>query len=181
MATKRTGPDLSLTDWLVLGVLCEEPRHGFAVARELDAASELGSIWTVRRPLVYRALDHLVDVGLAEPRAVERGAQGPHRTVLAPTRTGRARLERWLSEPVEHPRDVRTALLAKLALRTRRGEALTPLAQAQLDAFTEIVGGLQRRRRASDGVARLTTHWRVAANRAITAFLEAVVRDERRG
>ena len=23
--------DLSLTDWLVLAILCEEPRHGFAV------------------------------------------------------------------------------------------------------------------------------------------------------
>jgi PadR family transcriptional regulator AphA len=180
VAPRQPTPDLSLTDWLVLAVLCEEPRHGFAVSRELDATSELGSILTVRRPLVYRALDHLVDVGLAEARAVEPGAQGPHRTVLAPTRGGRAHLDRWLDQPVEHPRDVRTTLLAKLALRTRRGDALTPLAQAQLDVFADVLGGLQRKRRASDGVERLTTHWRVAANRAITAFLEAVVRDERR-
>jgi DNA-binding PadR family transcriptional regulator len=178
MATAPTA-ELSLTDWLVLGVLCEEPRHGFAVSRELDASSELGRIWTVRRPLVYRALEHLVALGLVEPRAIEPGAQGPHRTVVAPTRAGRARLRGWLRQPVAHPRDVRTVLLAKLALLVRRGDPLTPLAVAQLDAFDGILEGLEHRRRRSTGVDRLATHWRASANRAIASFLETVIRDER--
>ena len=53
MATKESTV-LSLTDWVVLGVLTEEPRHGFAVAKELARDAELGQLWTVRRPLVYR-------------------------------------------------------------------------------------------------------------------------------
>jgi DNA-binding PadR family transcriptional regulator len=171
--------ELSLTDWLVLGVLCEEPRHGFAVARELAPNAELGRIWTVRRPLVYRALDHLVETGLAEARHVEPGAQGPERTVVAPTRSGRALLRQWLREPVEHPRDVRTVLLAKLALLARRGEPLRPLAEAQRTAFADVLRGLERRRRSSAGVDRLALHWRTSANRAIAAFLDAVIRDER--
>ena len=116
MATAES-PALSLTDWVVLGVLAEEPRHGFAVAKELGRDAELGQLWTVRRPLVYRAIDHLLEIGFAEPRFVEPGDQGPHRTVIAATRVGRARLRRWLDEPVEHPRDVRATLLVKLALR----------------------------------------------------------------
>jgi PadR family transcriptional regulator AphA len=172
--------DLSLTDWVVLAVLCEEPRHGFAVARELGAETELGGIWTVRRPLVYRSLDHLVDAGLVEARAVEPGIQGPHRTVMAPTRTGRARVSRWLDEPVLHPRDVRTTLLAKLALRARRSLELSSLARAQLETFDDVRGGVAEKLRTSDGVDRLTMQWRVSANQAIVAFLRSLISDERR-
>jgi len=172
--------ELSLTDWLVLGVLAEEPRHGFAIARELAPTSELGRIWTVRRPLVYRSLDHLIDAGLAEPRAVEPGIQGPHRTVIAPRRAGRARLARWLSEPVAHPREVRTVLLAKLALLARRDQPLAPLVDKQRATFGGILDGLEDKRRKTEGVDRLAVQWRVSANRAIIAFLDAVSRDEQR-
>ena len=181
MSRPQPSVGLSLTDWLVLALLCEEPRHGFAVARELEPASELGAIWTVRRPLVYRAIDHLVDLDLVEARAVEPGRQGPHRTVMAPTRAGRARVSRWLDQPVDHPRDVRTTLLAKLALRSRRGTTLAPLARAQLDRINGVREGVEQKRRESEGIERLTMQWRVSANDAIASFLETVIADERNG
>ncbi len=171
-------PSLSLTDWAVLGVLAETPRHGFAVARELGADAELGQIWTVRRPLVYRSLDHLSDLGLTEPRGVEPGDHGPHRTVLAPTRSGRARLHRWLEQPVAHPRDVRTELLVKFALRSRRGTPLAPLATAQLATFDEILAGLERRGQEERSAPRVIAQWRHEASVAIQRFLEAVIADE---
>ncbi len=176
--SRRSPPQMSLTDWLVLALLCEQPRHGFAVARELEAGSELGGIWTVRRPLVYRSLDHLALEGLIEPRSVEPGAQGPHRTVMAPTRTGRARVTRWLDQPAAHPRDVRTELLAKLALRARRGRELSTLARAQLARFANVRDGIEQRRRQSGGVERLTLQWRLSANDGIARFLESVIEDE---
>jgi DNA-binding PadR family transcriptional regulator len=168
-----------LTDWVVLGVLAEEPRHGFAVAKELERGADLGELWTVRRPLVYRSIDHLLEADLVEPRSVEPGAQGPHRTVIAPTRAGRARLRRWLDQPVEHPRDVRAVLLVKLALLARRGEPLAPLARRQLDGFAEVNAGLGRKASpAGDPVARLAVGWRTQANEAIRRFLEQVIRGE---
>lgn len=171
-------PALSLTDWIVLGVLAEEPRHGFAVAKELDHDAELGRLWTVRRPLVYRSIDHLLDLGFVEPRSVEPGDQGPHRTVVAPTRVGRARLRRWLGQPVDHPRDVRATLLVKLALLARRGDPLTPLARRQLEAFADVHAGLGRRTGPDRTVDRLAVGWRFQANEAIRRFLEQVIRDE---
>lgn len=171
---------LSLTDWLVLALLCEQPRHGFAVARELAPDSELGSIWTVRRPLVYRSIDHLLDLELVRPRAVEPGVKGPHRTVMAPTRAGRSRLNRWIDEPVEHPRDVRSVLLAKLAVRARQGLPLAPLAERQRAVFEGVRDGIEAKLSDSDGVARLTLQWRAAANEAIVSFLDEVVADETR-
>lgn len=175
---RATPPALSLTDWVVLGLLAEAPRHGFALAKELDRDAELGGLWTVRRPLVYRAIDHLLEIGFAEPRFVEPGDHGPHRTVIAATRLGRSRLRRWLEQPVDHPRDVRATLLVKLSLRARRGDALAPLAQRQLDEFADVQEGLSRRRRSSSSVERLGTEWRYQANEAIRRFLEAILRDE---
>jgi DNA-binding PadR family transcriptional regulator len=173
-------PALSLTDWVVLGLLAEEPRHGFAIAKELAADAELGRLWTVRRPLVYRAIDHLLDIGMAEPRFTEPGDQGPHRTVFAATRAGRARLRRWLDQPVEHPRDVRTTLLVKLAFRARRGDALAPLARRQLEEFADVQDSLGRRRAAAGTVEQLAVQWRYQANDAIRRFLEAVIRADGR-
>ncbi|MFM8304444.1 MAG: PadR family transcriptional regulator [Actinomycetota bacterium] len=167
-----------LTDWVVLAVMAEAPRHGFAVAKELAADAVLGEVWTVPRPLVYRAIDHLRDAGLVAPARTETGTQGPHRTVYRVTRSGSARLRRWLDEPVTHPRDVRTELLVKLVLRARRGRPLAPLAQAQLDRFASATHGLAQRARRADGAEWIAARWRVESLGAIRRTLEAIVAAE---
>lgn len=174
MATARR----PLTDWVVLALVAEEPRHGFAVAKELTGDASLGEAWTVSRPLVYRAIDHLRAAGLVEPVRTEAGAQGPHRTVYRATRSGAAQVGRWLDRPVEHPRDVRTELLVKLLLRARRGRPLAPLARAQLDRFAAVSGGLEQRAVAAAGPERVIARWRLESIGAIRRTLEAIVADE---
>src|SRR5262245_30857708 len=98
---------LSLTEHAVLGVLAERPTHGFAIARTLSPTGSVGRVLTVRRPLVYRALDRLVDIGLAQPVHSEPGEAGPQRVIHKATPNGRRRLNRWLDEPVQHIRDLR--------------------------------------------------------------------------
>ena len=68
------------------------------------------------RPLTYRALDQLVAKGCAGAVAVEPGIAGGNRTILAITRRGRARLREWIVTPVDHLRDLRSALLLKLVI-----------------------------------------------------------------
>lgn len=169
---------LSLTDWVVLALVVEEPRHGFALAREVATDGPLGEVWTVPRPLVYRALDHLRAVGLVEPARTEAGTQGPHRTVYRATRSGSARVARWLDRPVDHPRDVRTELLVKLLLRARRGRPLAPLAQRQLARFARVAGGLEQRVAAAAGPERVVARWRFESIGAIRRTLEAIVVEE---
>jgi PadR family transcriptional regulator AphA len=172
---------MSLTDWIVLAVIAEEPRHGFSVARELAPDAPIGQVWTVRRPLVYRALEYLAGDRLIEASRTEPGRQGPHRTVYRATRAGRARLRRWLDEPVDHPRDVRAELLAKFVLRARRGDALTPLARRQLELFAPVTDGRARAARRASGAARVVARWRLESTRAITRTLEAIITEEARG
>lgn len=123
-------PHLSVTEYVVLGLLAEGRRHGFALSKELDAGSEVGRVLTVRRPLVYRALDRLVDAGYAEPVVTEKG-EGPKRVIHRITEPGRARLLGWLNEPVEHVRDLRIELLVKLTLLRRSGQSPLELVRRQ--------------------------------------------------
>ena len=88
------GSHLSVTEFAVLGVLAEKPSHGFAIAKELEPTADLGRVFTVRRPLVYRALDRMADIGYVETATTEPGA-GPQRVVYRVTRAGRRRLRRW--------------------------------------------------------------------------------------
>jgi PadR family transcriptional regulator AphA len=172
---------MSLTDWIVLALIAEEPQHGFSVARELAPDAPIGQVWTVRRPLVYRSLEYLHGDGLIEASRTEPGTQGPHRTVYRATRAGKSRLTRWLDEPVDHPRDVRAELLAKFVLRARRGDALTPLAERQLDVFAPVTAGLSRAARRAVGADRVVARWRLESTRAIARTLDAIVADEARG
>src|SRR5205809_525334 len=59
--------DLSLSDWAVLGVVAQGPTHGWPIVRMLAADGALGRVWTVGRPVVYRSMTTLTDVGLIEP------------------------------------------------------------------------------------------------------------------
>lgn len=122
---------LSLTEHAVLGVLAEGPTHGFAISKALSAGADLGRILTVRRPLVYRALDRLVEAGLIEPAHTEPGEAGPRRVVHRITSEGRRRLAAWLESPVEHVRDLRIEFLLKVVLLDRSAQTPLPLIRAQ--------------------------------------------------
>ena len=155
----------SLTEWVVLGLLAEEPSHGFALARQLARGGEVGRVWAATRPLTYRAIDQLAEDGFIEPVRTEPGA-GPPRTVQQPTAAGRRALRRWLAQPVAHPREVRAELLVKLLLLERAGQPTAPLLQAQRDAFAGILDPA-RHPPAGDSVSR----WRAEQAAAIDRFL----------
>ena len=129
-------PELSLTEWAVLALTAEQPTHGVAVSKELALDGDLGRIWTVPRPLVYRALATLERDRLVERLGAEAGDRDPARTRLRATRSGKASVNRWLTTPGPHVRDLCTRLLRQLRLLDRRGLDIHPLAAAQLDQLT---------------------------------------------
>ncbi len=123
-------PELSLGEWATLALLREEPTHGWAIVKLLAPAGPVGSVWSLSRPLVYRAVDRLEAMALVAPLGVQQlGARA--RTLHTATTAGKRAVDRWLGVPVDHVRDVRTELLLKLVLRERRGLDLVPLVRAQ--------------------------------------------------
>ena len=163
-------PTLSLNEWAVLGLLAERPRHGYDIAADLQPQSDVGQVWRVSRQLVYRALDRLADLGLAEPRHDEPGASGPRRTVYAASRRGHAALRRWLTQPVDHLREVRGGLLLKLVLARRLGVDTAGLVNAQRSQFADQLAALALRPPADDPVAL----WRHHSAAAVASLLEGL-------
>jgi DNA-binding PadR family transcriptional regulator len=159
--------DLSITEYAVLGLLAESPSHGFALARQLEVAEDLGRIYTVRRPLVYRALDRLVDRGLAQPDHVERGDSGPIRVIHHVTDEGRRELSEWLSRPVDHVRDMRIGFLLKVALLLRSGRSPASLVDAQRSSLESTLDALDRA--PDDDHVEI---WRKQAARTAADYLE---------
>src|SRR5260370_39269141 len=100
-------PTLSLPEWTVLTVVSERPTHGFAIAQLTAPHGELGRIWHIPRPVIYRAIGRLLDLGLLIPGAVESG-RGPQRTLYSATPQGDEAVPHWLGRPREHIREGRS-------------------------------------------------------------------------
>ncbi len=165
-----TLPALSLSDWAVLGVVAERPTHGWPVVRELAADGAIGRIWTVSRPLVYRSIATLLAEGLIEECGEAAGVRGPQRTIVRGTRRGRAALRRWLDEPVDHVREVRSELLVKLALLDRAGRPSDALIARQLERLDPVFAAVTRRP-AAGGFDAVLARWRREQALAVRRFL----------
>ncbi len=174
----RTEP--TLTEWAVLGLLREKPAHGWDLARAFAPDGEIGQIWTVSRPLVYRAITVLRELGYLVERGSTRSTKGPHRVLLTPTPRGRQALRRWLGRPTEHIRDLRSELLVKLLLLSRAGNDQTPLLHTQLGVLARGENILSARVGKSQGFERTVAVWRLSTATAARAFVEALL-DERGG
>src|SRR5690242_260402 len=138
-------------EWAVLALLSERPSHGWALAAELGPSGELGSVWSLGRPLVYRSIDILAERELIEPAGHEPGLRGPNRTLYRTTCAGATALAQWLEEPVEHVRDVRSLLLLKLIFAERIGIDPTPMLLVQRTRIENAVAELDQRLRVSAG------------------------------
>lgn len=158
-----------------MGVVAEGPTHGFAVARLLAADGALGRVWTVRRPLIYQALQKLLQLGLVSNRSTQRSDRGPVRTIVAISPAGRQAMQRWLAQPVDHVRDVRSLLLLKLALLYRSGGDTRSLLIAQRRQLLPRIESLGRLRDEATGFDGVLAEWRLASSRATLEFLDAIV------
>ena len=162
--------ELSLNEWVVLALLVERPAHGFALAKQLEAGTDLGRILTVRRPLVYRALDRLAEAGHIVNQQREPGDGGPTRNLFRAAKMSEAMVDRWLVEPVDHVRDLRVGFLIKLRLSERRGADPHTLVSAQQARLADALEGLLARSSDGDVVDR----WRYHNAVAVAAFLDDV-------
>ena len=162
----------------MLGVLAASPAHGFAVARRLAAGGDLGRVWSMTRPRVYRAIADLAANGLVEPVGEAASERGPARVVYAATASGRERLECWLAEPVEHVRDVRSELLLKLALLDAAGIPCGPLLAAQRARVVPALEGLEQAFAAAAGFDAVLLRYRVAIARGVLSFVDDLLADD---
>jgi DNA-binding PadR family transcriptional regulator len=165
---------LSLSEWLVLCLVCEQPTHGFAIARLLEAEGSLGKVWRVPKPVIYRALQRLEQLGLVRTTEQQASSQGPARSLIDATPAGRTAATAWLTRPVSHIRDVRSELLVKLALLDRAGTDPQPLLVAQREHLAPLADALRARLGDAAGFDRTLVLWRYETVSATIRFLDAL-------
>jgi len=171
----RSDDQLLLGEWACLGLVCESPRHGFALASELRPEGEVGRVWSISRPLTYRAVDQLVGRGFIEIRGDEPGAAGGSRTIYGATRRGRAAFRNWVVEPVEHLRDLRSELLLKLVLTHRCGFDSAGLVDRQKRMVVAVRDGLVAR--LDETPDDLVIRWRLRSAEGALRFLDDLSTD----
>jgi len=155
-----------LAEFACLSLIVQGATHGWAIGTLLAPAGELGRIWSVSRPLTYRAIDGLVERRLVS-RAEARVPTGRDRASLKVTAAGRRAAATWLGEPVGHLRDVRTELLLKLALRARVGLETESLVATQRTVLGPAIDALT-----SKPGDDLVDRWRRENALAVSRFLD---------
>jgi PadR family transcriptional regulator AphA len=165
---------LSLAEWLVLCLICERPTHGFALAALLGSEGEMGRVWRVPKPVVYRALQRLELLGLLQTTEQQPSSHGPVRSLVDATPSGRDAAAAWLSRPAGHNRDVRSELLVKLALLARSNADPQRLLNAQREQLIPVARALQDRLDAATGFDRTLILWRSETMAATLRFLDAM-------
>jgi DNA-binding PadR family transcriptional regulator len=171
--------ELAPGEWSILALLAEAPGHGWALARQMARDGEIGSVWSLGRPLVYRALELLDERGLIEAVGHEPGLRGPNRTIFRATPAGLAALERWVRQPVDHVREVRSLFLLKLILIERAGLDPVPLLDAQRAQVVPAVETLETRLAASSGSEQILVRFRLETTRAVLHFIDSLLEQRR--
>jgi PadR family transcriptional regulator AphA len=176
--------ELTPSEWAVLALTAEKPVHGWALAVKLAKGGEVGSIWSLGRPLVYHSLERLEQAKLIKPVGLERGERGPHRVVYGATPKGRAALLDWLARPVEHVRDIRSLFLLKVVLSQRAGIDVEPLLVAQRAVIVPFVSWLEAQLDDVDPIGApgdgTMLYFRLETARTIVRFIDGLLDDPTR-
>ena len=165
-ASSSTVPRPTFAEFACLTLVVQGATHGWAIGTMLAPDGELGRIWSLSRPLTYRAVDGLAERRLVS-RADSRARAGRDRALLKATAAGRRASAAWLETPVAHPRDVRTELLLKLALRARVDLDTESLVAAQRKVLGPAIDALT-----SKPGDDLVDRWRRENALAVSRFLD---------
>jgi DNA-binding PadR family transcriptional regulator len=105
----------------LLGLLAQQPRHGYELHAAFEAVVGGEQNWDVKPAQIYTTLARLEESGLVAEDSVEQ-AGGPEKRIYTLTRRGRAALAEWFASGVslEHQRD---EFYVKLMLSIATGEA----------------------------------------------------------
>jgi PadR family transcriptional regulator, regulatory protein AphA len=161
--------------------------HGYDLARQFSPEAPLGNVVRLEPGMVYHHLKKLERLGWVS--AVPEVKPGrPARRLFALSSPGRAELDRWLSEPVAHTREIRLDFLVKLYLALLLDpELAVRLVDEQRDLCARLVESLSDRQQSvhvgenQDPVTArfgdMVLDMRLAQTRAALAWLDRVGRD----
>ena len=186
--------NLTPTAYAILGLLHEQPMHGYEVAQHFKPDTDLGQVVPADISTVYSFLKDLQEHGLLSGKRETVGARPP-RTVFSLTAEAADIFLDWVYRPVARIREVRLDFLLKLYFARRLSATKThALIEAQLTICRDYRTRQQRQAEALDAksfeflvlrskltAAESTLNWLQAlATQDIASTLRARARPKKR-
>src|SRR5579883_2569507 len=134
-------------EYAMLGLLEGQPMHGYEMFQQFESGT-LGEIVHLEMSQMYAFLKKLERLHYIESQLELQGTKPP-RKVFHLTAAGREVFFRWLTQPVEKPREVRILFLIKLYfVRRFLPEQTRPLIDRQIIACQQFLDHLEARQHA---------------------------------
>jgi molybdenum ABC transporter molybdate-binding protein len=105
----------------LLGLVRQQPRHGYEIYQQLRANESLALLWPIKQSQCYALLGKLEQAGYLCSTIELQGPQPP-RKVFCLTDAGEAALSAWANSPVTTWEDVQQQFLARLYFVQQSGE-----------------------------------------------------------
>jgi PadR family transcriptional regulator, regulatory protein AphA len=138
------------TEYAVLGLLMDGPKHGYDLARRFAPETALGEICRLEMSMLYAVLKKQEKNGHIEAELKSQGARPPKRTFHL-TAMGRANFIEWVRTPVNRLRDVQPDLLIKLYFAWQLGDDdVLALIDRQTEICNTLLDRFQRGESLSD-------------------------------
>lgn len=115
MISRPLGIELAL-----LGYLQRQPLHGYEIYQRLIEPEGLGRIWWMKQAYLYALLSKLEEAGYLTA-SIQPQVSRPARRMFRLTINGVAAFEKWLTAPVERPRQMRQEFHVKLYFAQQEG------------------------------------------------------------
>jgi DNA-binding PadR family transcriptional regulator len=132
---------LQSLDYVLLGMLTQQPRHGYELHKELCTLEGLGLVWHTKQAQLYAALDKLENQDFLSSRLITTPSHPPRKEYHL-TEPGLKVFESWMLSPVEHGREIRQDFLAKFFFARLYGEET---ARQVIEAQRKVLEGIQAR------------------------------------
>ena len=162
-------------EYILLGMIRNQPDYGYALFDRLRNTRELSLIWQTKRSKLYYLLDKLEADGLLTSTMRSQDTY-PDRKVYQVTSRGEELLETWIHTPVKSSRYVRLAFLSKLyfALGESKSRA-EGLIAAQIDLCKSWLENLEEQHEAlekDDFISSQVFQFRLGQIKAMLSWLE---------
>jgi PadR family transcriptional regulator AphA len=170
-------------EYAILGLLEARPMHGYEMFQHFQSGT-LGQIVHLEMSQMYAFLKKLERLHYLDAELEPQGSRPP-RKVFHLTEAGRDYFRRWLTEPVERPRDIRILFLIKLYfIRNVLPEQMPYLIERQIDACQSFLEHLERLSRGDyehmqdlEFFDRVVLRSRIHQTRALIAWLQELRSD----
>ncbi len=139
------------SEFALLGLLLDGPKHGYELARRFSPETPLGDICPLEVSMLYALLKKQEKAGYIEAQLESQGTRPPKRTFHL-TDLGRAAFMDWVRAPVARTPEIRLDFLVKLYFARQLGsDDVGALIGRQIEVCRSLVERLQRGETVADG------------------------------